>query len=83
MLLFLELQNFDLQRISCRGNGNLLNCRGNFLYLRRSFHEGLRSDTGDTGDWERLPLANTLQKLRLENTKVAAGLLRGVFNMLY
>merc|ERR1711874_311876 len=43
---------------------------GNFLYLRRTFHEALRSDTGDTGDWERLPLANTLQKLRLENTKV-------------
>jgi len=43
---------------------------GNFLYLRRSFHEGLRSDSGDAGDWERLPLASTLQKLRLENTKV-------------
>ena len=48
----------------------IVNCRGNFLYLRRTFHEALRSDTGDTGDWERLPLANTLQKLRLENTKV-------------
>ena len=46
------------------------NFSGNYLYLRRSFHEGLRSDTGDAGDWERLPLANTLQKLRLENTKV-------------
>jgi len=43
---------------------------GNYLYLRRSFHEGLRSDSGDAGDWERLPLASTLQKLRLENTKV-------------
>ena len=46
--------------------------RGNYLYLRRSFHEGLRSDAGDAGDWERLPLALTLQKLRLENTKVSA-----------
>lgn len=43
---------------------------GNFLYLKRSFHDGLRSDTGDTGDWERLPIAHSLQKLRLENTKV-------------
>lgn len=42
----------------------------NYLYLRRSFHEGLRSDTGDTGDWERLSIGNSLQKLRLENTKV-------------
>ena len=33
-------------------------------------HDGLRSDTGDTGDWERLPIAHSLQKLRLENTKV-------------
>jgi len=41
-----------------------------YLYLRRSFHEGLRSDTGDTGDWERLSIGNSLQKLRLENTKV-------------
>ena len=46
---------------------------GNYLYLRRSFHEGLRSDAGDAGDWERLPLAYTLQKLRLENTKVSPG----------
>ena len=37
---------------------------------RRTFHEGLRSDTGDTGDWERLPVGTSLQKLRLENTKV-------------
>ena len=37
---------------------------------RRTFHEGLRSDTGDTGDWERLPVGSSLQKLRLENTKV-------------
>jgi len=50
--------------------GNKTAGGGNYLYLRRSFHEGLRSDAGDAGDWERLPLAHTLQKLRLENTKV-------------
>jgi len=42
----------------------------NFLYLKQSFHESLRSDTGDTGDWERLPICFSLTKLRLENTKV-------------
>ena len=32
-------------------------------------HVAASSGTG-AGDWERLPLARTLQKLRLENTKV-------------
>ena len=39
-------------------------CSSTFLYLKRLFHEVLR-----TGDWERLPVANSLRKLRLENTK--------------
>eukprot|EP00092_Neocalanus_flemingeri_P017674 GFUD01019118.1.p1 GENE.GFUD01019118.1~~GFUD01019118.1.p1 ORF type:complete len:725 (+),score=167.19 GFUD01019118.1:75-2177(+) len=58
----------DQQEPQPRGTKNANG--GNYLYLRRSFHEGLRSDTGDTGDWERLPIGNSLQKLRLENTKV-------------
>eukprot|EP00088_Acartia_fossae_P006006 TRINITY_DN12736_c0_g1_i3.p1 TRINITY_DN12736_c0_g1~~TRINITY_DN12736_c0_g1_i3.p1 ORF type:complete len:683 (+),score=146.77 TRINITY_DN12736_c0_g1_i3:113-2161(+) len=40
----------------------------NYLYLRKTFHEALRS--GDCGDWERLPIATSLKKFRLENTKV-------------
>jgi len=43
---------------------------GNFLYLKKSFHEALKSKTGDNGDWERLPIASSLKKIRLENTKV-------------
>jgi len=43
---------------------------GTYLYLKKSFHEALRCKTGDSGDWERLPIANSLRKLRLENTKV-------------
>ena len=58
----------DQQEPQPRGSKN--NSGGNYLYLRRTFHEGLRSDTGDTGDWERLPVGSSLQKLRLENTKV-------------
>jgi hypothetical protein len=46
-------------------------CSGSFLYLKKTFHESLRSDAVDSGDWERLPIAHSLQKLRLENTKVA------------
>lgn len=58
----------DQQEPQPRGTKNANGA--NYLYLRRSFHEGLRSDTGDTGDWERLNIGNSLQKLRLENTKV-------------
>lgn len=58
----------DQQEPQPRGSKN--NSGGNYLYLRRTFHEGLRCDTGDTGDWERLPIGSSLMKLRLENTKV-------------
>jgi len=58
----------DQQEPQPRGSKNASG--GSYLYLRRSFHEGLRSDTGDTGDWERLPVGSSLKKLRLENTKV-------------
>jgi len=57
----------DQQEPQPRGSKNTGN---NFLYLKRSFHESLRSDTGDTGDWERLAVCDSLTKLRLENTKV-------------
>jgi len=41
---------------------------GNCLYLKKTFHEALRS--GEGGDWERLPIATSIKKFRLENTKV-------------
>jgi len=41
---------------------------GNYLYLKKQFHEALRSAEG--GDWEKLPIATSLKKFRLENTKV-------------
>jgi len=43
---------------------------GNYLYLRKSFHDALRSNTGESGDWDLLPIAKSIRKLRLENTKV-------------
>lgn len=58
----------DQQEPLPRGSKN--NNSGSFLYLKKSFHESLRSDSVDSGDWERLPIAHSLQKLRLENTKV-------------
>ena len=51
----------DQQEPQPRGSKNTGN---NFLYLKRSFHESLRSDTGDTGDWERLAVCDSLTKLR-------------------
>ena len=50
------------------GNSHGAGSRSNqFLILKRSFHDVIRDQTFQ---WEIQPLAKTLQKLRLENTKV-------------
>lgn len=38
-----------------------------FLHLKKSFHDAVRDSAYE---WDRLPVAKSLQKLRLENTKV-------------
>ena len=44
-------------------------CNTRYLHLKKSFYEAIR-DTNYF--WQKLPICNSLQKLRLENTKVKA-----------
>ena len=46
-----------------QGNKNLTQ----FLHLKKSFHDVIRDPAYE---WEMLPIAQSLLKLRLENTKV-------------
>ena len=39
-----------------------------FLHLKKNFHDAIRNDLGSTHI--RLPICESLQKFRLENTKV-------------
>jgi hypothetical protein len=39
-----------------------------YLHLRKNFHDAIRSDAGSAH--VRLPICKSLQKFRLENTKV-------------
>ena len=39
-----------------------------FLHLKKNFHDAVRTDLGSTH--VRLPICESLQKFRLENTKV-------------
>jgi len=62
---YFDRQILDNTEVDARANKSPGNT---YLYLKKPFHEALRS--GECGDWERLPIATSLRKLRLENTKV-------------